>query len=72
MGKTNRLRVLRAERDVTQMELARKLGWHVTNYWRLENGYREPTAKELTQLAKLLKVPEEALGFAPELVGKAS
>lgn len=60
---TNRLRVLRAERDVTQMDLALKAGMGLTRYWKIETGYIEPSETERARLAKALRVDESDLGF---------
>lgn len=60
---SNRLRVLRAERDVTQEDLALRVRMKLTHYWRIENGYREPTSEERARLARALRVAEDALGF---------
>ncbi len=65
MKKTgNRLRVLRAEVDITQVDLARRTAIQAMRYWKIENGYLEPTADECKSLAKALRVKVEALGFA--------
>lgn len=58
MKQTNRLRVLRAERRITQMDAAAKSKIGVTRFWRIENGYAEPTPEERERLAKLFKVSE--------------
>lgn len=60
----NRLRVLRAEKGVTQIDLALKAGIALSRYWRIENGYEQPTDSERARLAKALRVQgEAALGF---------
>jgi transcriptional regulator with XRE-family HTH domain len=46
-----RLRVLRAERGLSQMETASKAGIAVNRYWRIENGYAEPTPDEQDAIA---------------------
>ena len=61
--KRNRLRVLRAELDITQMDVARKAGIQLTRYWRIENGYDQPSETERAKLAKALRVAPEALGL---------
>jgi transcriptional regulator with XRE-family HTH domain len=64
----NRLRVLRAEREVTQMDLALKAGLSQSRYWRIENGYEQPTTTERAKLAKALRVEDvEELGFAVQV-----
>ena len=47
----DRLRVLRAERDITQLELARQLGWSPAALWRIEHGYRPATSTQQQALA---------------------
>ncbi len=49
----NRLRVLRAERRLSQMDVAAHLGCGHNRYWRIENGFQVPTDDEERQLAKL-------------------
>lgn len=59
----NRLRVLRAERGVTQMDLALKAGLSLSRYWRIENGYETPDTGERGRLAKALRITVGELGF---------
>jgi transcriptional regulator with XRE-family HTH domain len=59
----NRLRVLRAERGVTQLDLAPRAGLSPSRYWRIEHGYDQPTAAERARLAKALRVSVGDLGF---------
>lgn len=66
MRYTNRLRVLRAETRTTQLDLAAKVGIHINRYWRIENGYLEPTPRERAALARALKA-DVAVAF-PEAV----
>lgn len=68
----NRLRVLRAERDVTQMDVARDAGISHNRYWRIENGYEQPTADECKSLAKALKANIKDLGFPSSQKGAAA
>lgn len=69
----NRLRVLRAERGVTQIDLALKAGLSLSRYWRIENGYEQPTDTERARLAKALRVDDVALGVAmADVKAKAS
>ena len=42
----NRLKVLRAERDLSQEDLARRAGIHVDRYWRIEREVIYPTTEE--------------------------
>lgn len=59
----NRLRVLRADCEISQMDLAIKAGLSRDRYWRIENGYDKPTLGELGKLARALKVEPDALGL---------
>jgi DNA-binding XRE family transcriptional regulator len=70
--KGNRLRVLRAERDVTQMDLAQQAAISHNRYWRIENGYEQPTADECKSLAKVLKVKVDDLGLSSCQMERAS
>lgn len=61
MKHTNRLRVLRAEKRITQMKLATRARIDVTRYWKIENGYVEPTDTERERISRLLGVqPSDA------------
>lgn len=60
----NRLKVLRAERAITQMDLALKAGLSRDRYWRIENGYEHPTDAEQARLSKALKADLSDLGFS--------
>lgn len=62
---TNRLRVLRAERRITQMDIAIKARMGHNRYWRIENGYVEPTKAERAAFARILKATEAELFPAP-------
>lgn len=59
----NRLRVVRAERRVTQQEIAAKTQKRITQtrVSRIENGYDEPTDREKQLLAKVLKTPVQEI-----------
>lgn len=50
----NRLRVRRAELDVTQFEIARKVGFDTSKLSRIENGILDPTPDDVAKLAKAL------------------
>jgi transcriptional regulator with XRE-family HTH domain len=52
----NRLRVMRAEKRITQIDAAAKAGIGVTRFWRIENGYTDPTPGERERIAKALRV----------------
>jgi transcriptional regulator with XRE-family HTH domain len=47
-----RLRALRAERDISQDTLAKRTGIHATAIGRLERGKREPRLKTILRLAE--------------------
>jgi transcriptional regulator with XRE-family HTH domain len=53
---TNRLRVLRAEHRLTQLDLAAQAGIAENRYWRIENLYAEPTLDEQNALAGVFGV----------------
>lgn len=53
--KPNRLRVLRADRHITQLTLARKARVNVTRLSFIENGLTEPKPEERDKLARALK-----------------
>lgn len=61
--KSNRLKVLRAERSLSQIELARRAHIPETRYWRIESGYDEPSEDDRRAIAKVLRVDESQLGF---------
>lgn len=63
----NRLRVLRAERAVPQIEIARRLGVGLDRYWRIEHGYYTPTPEERAKLVRVFGVPASAIW--PEQAG---
>lgn len=51
---TNKLRVRRAVLDVTQHDVAQRIGIHRDRFWRIENGYTDPTTEEIDALARAL------------------
>jgi len=53
--KRNRLRVLRADRELTQFDLAQKSGIHVTRLSFIERDLVEAKPSERGQLARALK-----------------
>lgn len=66
MRYANRLRVLRADARISQLDLALEAGVAHHRYWRIENGYSEATKAEKSAIAKALKVqPSDAF---PEAV----
>ncbi|HEY3758450.1 MAG TPA: helix-turn-helix transcriptional regulator [Solirubrobacteraceae bacterium] len=56
-----RLRELRAERGVSQDQLASRTGIHPTAIGRFERGDREPRLRSILRLAQGLDVPPGAL-----------
>jgi transcriptional regulator with XRE-family HTH domain len=63
----NRLRVVRADRNITQLDTALKAGLPHGRYWRIENGYRLPTPQEQAAIAKALKA--DVAEVFPQAVG---
>lgn len=59
--KTNRLRVARAERRMTQLDLARAAGVSQSTLSLIENGYVEPTPDQRADFARILETPETEL-----------
>jgi transcriptional regulator with XRE-family HTH domain len=66
----NRLRVLRADQDITQLTLARKARVNVTRVSFIENGLVEPRPEEREKLAKALRVSVAEL--FPEVTSEAA
>ena len=58
---TNRLRVARAENNITQFDLADKTKMSRHRYWCIENSYMEATDDEKDRLARALKATVPAL-----------
>jgi transcriptional regulator with XRE-family HTH domain len=52
-----RLRGLRSERGLSQMDMALNLGCSTTTFWAVENGVRTPSPEERQKIARLLGVP---------------
>jgi transcriptional regulator with XRE-family HTH domain len=74
---TKRLKVLRTERSLSQIETAQRAGLKEYRYWRIESGYSDPTDVEMVAIAKVLRVaPEELADLVsvrrPVPEGKAS
>lgn len=57
----NTLRVIRAERRVSQRKLAKQTAIEVTRLWKIENDYLDPTCQERRILAEALGVSERRL-----------
>ncbi len=60
----NRLKIIRFEKNITQLELAILSGLSQTKLSFLENGCILPKAAEVKRIADALNVGEEDLGFA--------
>lgn len=58
---TNRLRVLRAERGFSQIDTARLAGMTKDRFWRIENGYLDPTDDERGVFARIFNVEPSAI-----------
>lgn len=56
-----RLRLLRAEQNLSQSKLARILGTHQTNISEMERGVRGVTVQQLVRLSRVLGVSPNAL-----------
>ncbi len=50
------LRIARAERDLSQRDVASAMGISLNRYWRIENDETLPSLPELRQLAKILVI----------------
>ena len=57
----NRIRVLRAERELNQWQLAQKIGVGRDKIHRFERGYAEPNERERQALAAALETTEQEL-----------
>jgi transcriptional regulator with XRE-family HTH domain len=57
----NRLRVVRAERRMTQLALATATGNHPTRIWKIEHDYVVPTARERQAIAAALGASEREI-----------
>lgn len=63
----SRLRAIRAQREVTLVELADRTGISKSTLSRLENGQRRPTLELLLLLAQTYRVPLDDLVGAPDV-----
>lgn len=61
----NRLRMVRAERRMTQFVLAQKSRIHTSRISHIENALVEPTSDEKARLARALKTDVEIVFPAP-------
>ena len=67
MGYYRRIRDLREDHDLTQRQLAAKLGMTQTQYFRYEQGYRDVPSDILIALADLYQTSP---GFSAEAAGR--
>lgn len=56
----NRIRLARMQEGMLQIELAKKAKIHVSILSQLENGWRNPTPRQLKKLKRVLPGLEEA------------
>ena len=61
------LKSLRATVGLSQLAVAERIGIPEKAYWRIENGYDDPTPKEIDRLTKALKVAEPSRLPWPEM-----
>ena len=62
----NRLRVLRAERRLSQLDTALSAGIGPTRYWKIENDYTRPTTEESEALMRVFGVPADEIFPNPD------
>lgn len=65
-----RLRILRAEHDLTQQVVATKAGMSIVRYNEIEQGLRPPTDADLSALARVLKCQPSDIVPTPEQVSR--
>lgn len=61
-----RLRMFRAARGLSQLEVEHKARLAKGKYWRIENGQNEATSSELRRIAKTLRVTVDVLRDAAD------
>lgn len=60
------LKRIRAEKNLSQGDLAKKVGMHATHISRYERDLTTPTVEALKKLAEQLEVSADILVFGPE------
>lgn len=71
--RADRLKAIREKRQLSQQDLADRVGLSGRQIWRYENGESDPTANVLSRLAKELEVSMDYLaGLVDEPQGHAS
>jgi transcriptional regulator with XRE-family HTH domain len=58
-----RLRLLRTDRELTQIEVAHLAGIPKARYWYIESGYGTPTKDEADAIARVLRTTVRYIGF---------
>jgi transcriptional regulator with XRE-family HTH domain len=66
MDFAHRLATLRKERGISQPEMAKRIGVHVTQVRRYEAGTSQPTLEIIRQMSKTLGVSADVLIFSEE------
>lgn len=67
------IKKIREQKGMLQKQVAAELGIGYTNYNKMENGNREPSVKEIQQLAKLFGMTvDQLLDFEGELPQEVS
>lgn len=57
------IKKIRAEKDVSQKELAKRTKISATSLSQIEKGTKRPSAKNLTKICKALDIPESLVYF---------
>jgi transcriptional regulator with XRE-family HTH domain len=74
----NKIRVRRAEQDLTQLQVSQRIGVSASYLSLIENGHVEPSAELRADLARVLQTtetelfPELAAAAAPSAEGEAT
>ena len=67
MNFCDRLKNAREDRDISQKDMAEKLGISQPNYSRIETGIQEPNLDQLIKIAEIFEISiDELLGVDPE------
>ncbi|OCL26286.1 transcriptional regulator [Orenia metallireducens] len=53
------LKKLRKEKDMTQEQIAKKVGIHRTHYTNIERGHANPSIKVMIEIKKVLKTQRD-------------
>lgn len=72
MSPAKRIREIRLSKNLSQAELAEKIGIAVQNYWKIEKGITDLTLSRLNKIADALEVPlAELLGIETTSITEA-